>query len=74
MQAIIACAFAEKDYKKATAAAARVLQMGFVLGLGLALFIGVGLLFGSGIFTKDINVVHAIAIAIPVCDLFIIYH
>ncbi|KAL3649509.1 hypothetical protein CASFOL_005912 [Castilleja foliolosa] len=64
-QAILACAFAEKDYQKATAAAARVLQMGFVLGLGLALFVGLGLQFGSGIFTKDQNVIHMIAIGIP---------
>lgn len=64
-QAILACAFAEKDYQKATAAAARVLQMGFVLGLGLALFVGLGLHFGSGIFSKDINVIHMIAIGIP---------
>ncbi|KAK6140453.1 hypothetical protein DH2020_025805 [Rehmannia glutinosa] len=65
-QAILACAFAEKDYQKATAAAARVLQMGFVLGLGLALFVGLGLQFGSGIFSKDKNVIHMIAIGIPV--------
>ncbi|PIN23745.1 putative membrane protein, predicted efflux pump [Handroanthus impetiginosus] len=64
-QAILACAFAEKDYRKATAAAARVLQMGFVLGLGLALFVGLGLQFGSGIFSKDKNVIHMITIGIP---------
>lgn len=64
-QAILACAFAEKDHKKATAAAARVLQMGFVLGLGLALFVGLGLHFGSGIFSKDMHVIHVIAIGIP---------
>ncbi|KAL3654642.1 hypothetical protein CASFOL_001627 [Castilleja foliolosa] len=62
--AILACAFAEKDYQKATAAANRVLQMGFVLGLGLALFVGIGLQFGSGIFTKDLNVIHMIAIVV----------
>ncbi|GER45379.1 MATE efflux family protein [Striga asiatica] len=64
-QAILACAFAEKDYQKATAAAARVLQMGFVLGLGLAVFVGLGLQFGSGIFTKNQNVIQMIAIGIP---------
>ncbi|KAL3622509.1 hypothetical protein CASFOL_033920 [Castilleja foliolosa] len=64
-QAILACAFAEKDYQKATTAAARVLQMGFVLGLGLALFVGLGLQFGSGIFTKDQSVIHMIALGIP---------
>ncbi|KAL7083579.1 hypothetical protein ACP275_14G173000 [Erythranthe tilingii] len=64
-QAILACAFAEKDYRKATAAAVRVLQMGFVLGLGLAIFVGLGLEFGSGIFSKDKNVIRMIAIGIP---------
>ncbi|GER27694.1 MATE efflux family protein [Striga asiatica] len=64
-QAILACAFAEKDYQKAASAAARVLQMGFVLGLGLAVFVGLGLQFGSGIFTSDRNVIHVIAIGIP---------
>ncbi|XP_073038624.1 LOW QUALITY PROTEIN: protein DETOXIFICATION 43 [Primulina eburnea] len=64
-QAILACAFAEKDYQKATAAAARVLQMGFVLGLGLAVFVGLGLEFGSGIFTKDKSVIRIIAIGMP---------
>ncbi|XP_073156480.1 protein DETOXIFICATION 43 [Henckelia pumila] len=64
-QAILACAFAEKDYEKAAAAAARVLQMGFVLGLGLAVVVGLGLEFGSGIFTKDKSVVRLIAIGIP---------
>ncbi|KAI3448893.1 hypothetical protein Pfo_005558 [Paulownia fortunei] len=64
-QAILACAFAEKDYQKATAAAVRVLQMGFVLGLGLALVVGLGLEFGSGIFSKDKSVIHMIAIGIP---------
>ncbi|CAA2967913.1 DETOXIFICATION 43 [Olea europaea subsp. europaea] len=64
-QAILACAFAEKDYQKAAATAARVLQMGFVLGLGLALFVGLGLQFGSGIFSKDKSVIHMISIGIP---------
>lgn len=40
--------------------------MGFVLGLGLALFVGLGLHFGSGIFSKDMHVIHVIAIGIPV--------
>ncbi|KAH9710152.1 protein DETOXIFICATION 43 [Citrus sinensis] len=64
-QAILAGAFAEKDYKKATLAATRVLQMGFILGLGLALVVGLGLYFGSGIFSKDVNVIHLIHIGIP---------
>ncbi|XAR63445.1 hypothetical protein NMG60_11023382 [Bertholletia excelsa] len=64
-QAILACAFAEKDYEKATAAASRVLQMGFVLGLGLAIVVGLGLQYGSGIFSKDKSVIHLISIGIP---------
>ncbi|KAL9272053.1 DETOXIFICATION 43-like protein [Drosera capensis] len=64
-QAILACAFAEKNYEKATAAATRVLQMGFVLGLGLAVFVGLGLRFGGIIFSKDVSVLNLIYIAIP---------
>ncbi|KAD5802842.1 hypothetical protein E3N88_14202 [Mikania micrantha] len=64
-QAIIASSFAEKNYEKATAAAARVLQMALVMGLGLALLVGFGLQFGSGVFTQDINVKHIIAIGVP---------
>ncbi|CAA7051003.1 unnamed protein product [Microthlaspi erraticum] len=64
-QAILACSFAEKDYNKVTAAASRVLQMGFVLGLGLSVFVGLALYFGAGIFTKDPSVIHLIAIGIP---------
>ncbi|PWA37674.1 MATE efflux family protein [Artemisia annua] len=64
-QAIIASSFAEKNYEKATAAASRVLQMGFVLGLGVALLIGFGMQFGSGVFTKDINVHRIISIGVP---------
>uniref|UniRef100_A0A6N2L270 Protein DETOXIFICATION n=1 Tax=Salix viminalis TaxID=40686 RepID=A0A6N2L270_SALVM len=64
-QAIIACAIADKDYQKATAAATRVLQMSFILGLGLAVVVGLGLHFGDIIFSKDLNVLHFIAIGIP---------
>ncbi|KAK1370414.1 Protein DETOXIFICATION [Heracleum sosnowskyi] len=64
-QAIIACAFAERDYKKATAAAFRVLQMAFVLGLGLSLVVGLGLQFGSVVFTKDKHVLHLITLGVP---------
>ncbi|XP_027366377.1 protein DETOXIFICATION 43-like isoform X2 [Abrus precatorius] len=65
VQAILACSFAEKDYKKTTAAATRTLQMGFVLGVGLSFAVGVGLYFGAGIFSKNINVVHLIKIGLP---------
>ncbi|XP_030492777.2 protein DETOXIFICATION 43 [Cannabis sativa] len=65
IQAILACAFAEKDYQKATAAANRVLQMSFVLGVGLTFLVGIGLYFGAGIFTRDVNVLHLIRIGLP---------
>ncbi|KAL9226448.1 hypothetical protein vseg_002261 [Gypsophila vaccaria] len=64
-QAILACAFAEKDYEKATATASRVLQMGFILGLGLAVVVGAGLQFGDRVFTTDVNVLHYISIGVP---------
>ncbi|KAL6288502.1 hypothetical protein ACE6H2_006012 [Prunus campanulata] len=65
-QAILACAFAEKDYKKAIATATRVLQMSFILGVGLTFVVGIGLYFGAGIFSSDVNVLHLIRIGLPV--------
>lgn len=64
-QALLASAFAEKDYEKVTAITARVLQHGLVLGLALSLCLGVGLQYGSGLFTKDMHVQHLITICIP---------
>ncbi|XP_034204858.1 protein DETOXIFICATION 43-like isoform X3 [Prunus dulcis] len=64
-QAILACAFAEKDYKKAIATATRVLQMSFILGVGLTFVVGIGLYFGAGIFSSDVNVLHLIRIGLP---------
>ncbi|PQP96451.1 hypothetical protein Pyn_01941 [Prunus yedoensis var. nudiflora] len=64
-QAILACAFAEKDYKKALATATRVLQMSFILGVGLTFVVGVGLYFGAGIFSSNVNVLHLIRIGLP---------
>ncbi|XP_009777234.1 protein DETOXIFICATION 42 isoform X2 [Nicotiana sylvestris] len=64
-QAILASAFAQKDFGRATATASRVLQLGLVLGLVLALILGVGLHFGARLFTNDINVIHLIGIGIP---------
>ncbi|CAB4278410.1 unnamed protein product [Prunus armeniaca] len=65
-QAILASAFAKKDYDKATATASRVLQLGLVLGLMLAVILGVGLQYGARLFTKDVDVLHLISIGIPV--------
>ncbi|KAK3035201.1 hypothetical protein RJ639_034589, partial [Escallonia herrerae] len=64
-QAMLASAFAKKDYDRASATASRVLQLGLVLGLLLAIVLGVGLQFGARLFTKDINVLHLISVGIP---------
>lgn len=64
-QAILAGAFARKDYAKASATASRVLQLALVLGLLLAAVIGIGLNYGSKLFTKDADVIHLIVTAIP---------
>lgn len=64
-QAILASAFAKKDYDRAAATASRVLQLGLVLGFALALVLGVGLPFGARIFTKDVSVLHRISTGIP---------
>ncbi|KAL6284326.1 hypothetical protein ACE6H2_015255 [Prunus campanulata] len=64
-QAILASAFAKKDYDKATATASRVLQLGLVLGLMLAVILGVGLQYGARLFTKDVDVLRLIGIGIP---------
>ncbi|KAL0722820.1 hypothetical protein Bca4012_037419 [Brassica carinata] len=64
-QAILASAFAKKDYKRAAATASRVLQLGLVLGFLLAVILGAGLHFGSRLFTKDDNVLHLISIGLP---------
>ncbi|XP_022754254.1 protein DETOXIFICATION 42-like isoform X2 [Durio zibethinus] len=64
-QAILASAFAKKDYDKATVTASRVLQLGLVLGLILSVILGGGLSFGAKLFTKDVNVLHLIGTGIP---------
>ncbi|OAY68220.1 Protein DETOXIFICATION 42, partial [Ananas comosus] len=64
-QAILASAFARKDYHKAVTATSRVLQLSVVLGIALTVLLGVGMQFGSGIFTKDANVMKIIHRAIP---------
>ncbi|CAH8353554.1 unnamed protein product [Eruca vesicaria subsp. sativa] len=64
-QAILANAFAKKDYKRAAATASRVLQLGLVLGFLLAVILGAGLHFGARLFTKDDKVLHRISIGLP---------
>ncbi|XP_009144911.1 protein DETOXIFICATION 42 isoform X2 [Brassica rapa] len=64
-QAILASAFAKKDYKRAAATASRVLQLGLVLGFLLAVILGTGLHFGARLFTKDDKVLHLISIGLP---------
>ncbi|GMN54773.1 hypothetical protein TIFTF001_023905 [Ficus carica] len=64
-QAILASAFATKDYSKVTATASRVLQLGLVLGLFLSIIITVVLEFSSRLFSKDPNVLHLMSLGIP---------
>ncbi|RVX09776.1 Protein detoxification 42 [Vitis vinifera] len=64
-QAILASAFAKKDYDKATATASRVLQLGLVLGLVLSVFLLVVLQYASRVFTKDVNVLQLMNLGIP---------
>ncbi|KAH7512462.1 hypothetical protein FEM48_Zijuj12G0093300 [Ziziphus jujuba var. spinosa] len=64
-QAILASAFARKDYSKATATASRVLQLGLVLGLVLSVIIAVVLQCASRLFTKDIKVLQLMSLGIP---------
>lgn len=64
-QAILASAFAKKDYDKATATAGRVFQYALVLGLALSIILSVGLPFASRLFTKEASVLHLISVGIP---------
>ncbi|GAB2295534.1 Protein DETOXIFICATION 42 [Dionaea muscipula] len=64
-QAILASAFARKDYDKATNAASRVLQLGLALGISLSLVLLGGLQFASRLFTEDVNVLQLISLGIP---------
>ncbi|KAK2641131.1 hypothetical protein Ddye_022894 [Dipteronia dyeriana] len=63
--AMLASAFAKKDYDKAKATASRLLQLGLVLGLILATLLGVGIHFGARLFTRDGGVLELISIGIP---------
>ncbi|KZV50267.1 pentatricopeptide repeat-containing protein [Dorcoceras hygrometricum] len=64
-QAILANAFARKDYDKVTATASRVLQLGLVVGLFLCLVVAIILQFSSVFFTEDINVLRLLKLSIP---------
>lgn len=64
-QAILASAFAKKDYNKARETTSRVLQLGLLLGLALAVLLGVGMHFGARLFTTDVGVLRVISIGIP---------
>ncbi|XP_017977221.1 PREDICTED: protein DETOXIFICATION 42 isoform X5 [Theobroma cacao] len=64
-QAILASAFAKKDYEKIIATASRVLQIGILLGLLLSFILVVGLQIASRLFTKDIAVLKLISLGIP---------
>ncbi|KAE9584877.1 putative multi antimicrobial extrusion protein [Lupinus albus] len=65
VQAILACSFTEKNNEKVAAAAARTLQLGFILGVILFIFVGAGLYFGAGMFSNSILVVQFIKIGMP---------
>ncbi|CAL0299497.1 unnamed protein product [Lupinus luteus] len=64
-QAILASAFARRDYSKVMTSASRLLQIGLILGLILSLFLFSLLPFASRLFTNDINVLRLISVGIP---------
>ncbi|KAL5972456.1 hypothetical protein ACLOJK_041711, partial [Asimina triloba] len=64
-QAILASAFANRDYNKAISTASRVLQLSVVMELSLAAFLGFGLQFAWRLFTKDVEVMKLMRIGIP---------
>ncbi|OIV90425.1 hypothetical protein TanjilG_25029 [Lupinus angustifolius] len=64
-QAILASAFARRDYSKVMTSASRLLQIGLILGLVLSFFLFSLLPFASRLFTNDINVLRLISVAIP---------
>ncbi|KAG0540735.1 hypothetical protein BDA96_03G434700 [Sorghum bicolor] len=64
-QAMIASAFAKEDRYKVAATAARVLQLGVVLGAALTALLGLGLQFGAGVFTSDAAVIKTIRKGVP---------
>ncbi|KAI8558999.1 hypothetical protein RHMOL_Rhmol04G0140000 [Rhododendron molle] len=70
-QAILASAFAKRDFDKATATASRVLQLGLVLGLVLSVLVAVVLQLASRLFTNDVNVRQILSLGIPVLVSFV---
>ncbi|KAK2400614.1 MATE efflux family protein [Trifolium repens] len=64
-QAIIASAFARRDYNMVIESASRVLQLGLILGILLSFLLFSLLPFASRLFTNDINVLQLIGIGIP---------
>ncbi|CAM8958708.1 unnamed protein product [Rhodiola kirilowii] len=64
-QAILARAFSQEDFHLVPAVAARVLQLGLVLGLFLSAILGVGFKYGAKLFTQDVKILHLIDAGIP---------
>ncbi|XP_057501453.1 protein DETOXIFICATION 42-like [Actinidia eriantha] len=64
-QAILASAFAKKDFDKATGTASRVLQLSLALGIVLSILVAVILQFASSLFTKDTDVLRLLSLGIP---------
>ncbi|KAE8731191.1 MATE efflux family protein 1 [Hibiscus syriacus] len=64
-QAMLASAFAKKDYEKTVSVAARVLQIGVVLGLMLSLILAAVSPFASTLFTNDFDVLELMNISFP---------
>ncbi|XP_039070101.1 protein DETOXIFICATION 42-like [Hibiscus syriacus] len=64
-QAILASAFAKKEYEKTVTVAARVLQIGVVLGLLLSFILVAVSQFASTLFTNDFDVLELMNISFP---------
>ncbi|XAR69449.1 hypothetical protein NMG60_11001030 [Bertholletia excelsa] len=64
-QAILASAFAKKDFEKALATTSRVLQLGLALGLILSIIVAVVLQVASRLFTDDGNVLLLLHLGVP---------
>ncbi|KAK8496979.1 hypothetical protein V6N12_018868 [Hibiscus sabdariffa] len=64
-QAILASAFAKKDYERTVAVSSRVLQIGVILGLLLSFILASVSQFASNLFTKDVDVLKLMNISFP---------